>query len=126
MNLLLTNQGDVPIYEQIVRQIKALILTGELPPGYALPGMRTLARDLHISLITTKRAYDELQAEGYIETIAGKGSFVAQRNHTLVREEGLVRLEELLDEVLTTARLYDISYTEVIHILDTLKEASDD
>ena len=80
MDIIISNSDRVPIYEQIVRQLKGLILSGQLPEGEALPSMRLLARDLRISLITTKRAYEELEREGFISTVPGKGCFVAAQN----------------------------------------------
>ena len=87
MDIIIRNAGDVPIYEQIVRQIKSQILRGELGEGDALPSMRLLAKELRISVITTKRAYEELEREGFITTVPGKGCFVAPRNLELAREE---------------------------------------
>lgn len=93
MNLILRNASGQPIYDQITSQIKALILSGELKTGDALPSMRALAKDLRISVITTKRAYEELERDGFIETVPGKGSFVAQANLELIREEHLRQIE---------------------------------
>ena len=89
MQIYLSNSGQEPIYAQITRQIKQQILSGALHPGDALPSIRLLARELRISVITTKRAYDELEKDGYIYTVAGKGCYVADRNEQLVREEYL-------------------------------------
>ena len=87
MDIILSHASDKPIYEQITSQVKRLIATGALAPGELLPSMRTLARDLRISVITTKRAYQELERDGFIETVAGKGCFVSGRNAALIREE---------------------------------------
>ena len=94
MNLFLNNQSSAPIYEQIYTQLKNLILSGELPEDTALPSIRALAKDLRISVITTKRAYEELERDGLIYTLAGKGSFVAARNQELLREEHLREIEQ--------------------------------
>jgi GntR family transcriptional regulator len=86
MDIIITNQSDRPIYEQIMDQIKAQIMNGELKEGDALPSMRLLAKELRISIITTKRAYEELEREGYIESYTGKGSFVKGVNHEMVKD----------------------------------------
>lgn len=96
MELIIRNSDSQPIYEQICTQIRGLILSGRLPPGTALPSIRVLAKDLKISVITTKRAYDELEADGYLTTVAGKGSFVAEKNLALAREQQLRETEEHL------------------------------
>ena len=91
MTIIIQNSSPLPIYEQITRQVRAAILSGELKEGEMLPSVRALARDLRISVITTRRAYDELEREGYIQTVAGKGSFVGARSADLVREEKLAK-----------------------------------
>ena len=93
MELIIRNVNNQPIYDQIYSQIKAQIIAGRLRPGEALPSIRALAKDLKISVITTKRAYDELEAEGFIDTVAGKGCFVAEKNLDLIREQQLRELE---------------------------------
>ena len=93
MELIIRNSDSQPIYEQICAQIRALILSGQLAPGTALPSIRALAKDLKISVITTKRAYDELEADGFLVTVAGKGSFVAEQNLELARER-LIRITQ--------------------------------
>ena len=103
MEILIRNSDSQPIYEQIVRQVSARILSGALPPGTALPSIRALARDLKISVITTKRAYDELEAAGFLVTVAGKGSFVAEGNRALQREARLREMEELLTKAIALA-----------------------
>ena len=95
MHIIISNQSGKPIYEQITEQIKALIISGELGEGDALPSMRLLAKELRISVITTKRAYEELEREGFLVTYPGKGSFVAGKNLDLIREEHLRQIEEL-------------------------------
>lgn len=120
MDILIRNTGDVPIYEQIVQQIKHLILKGELAEGTPLPSMRLLAKELRISVITTKRAYEELEREGFITTVTGKGSFVAGKNVELVREEYLRRIESLLSQSIDLAREGNISYDQVLEMLQLL------
>ena len=120
MDILIRNTGDMPIYEQIVQQIKHLILKGELAEGTPLPSMRLLAKELRISVITTKRAYEELEREGFITTVTGKGSFVAGKNMELVREEYLRRIETLLGQSVDLAREGNIPFSEVLEMLRLL------
>ena len=93
MEIIIRNTGGQPIYEQIYSQLKAQIIAGALSPGEALPSIRALAKDLKISVITTKRAYDELEAQGFLYTVAGKGCFVAEKNMDLIREQRLRELD---------------------------------
>ena len=97
MDLIISNSSNRPIYEQITTQIKDLILTGELQPGQKLPSIRALANGLRISAITTKRAYTDLEAQGFIETVQGKGSFVTGGNVELLREERRRQIEQSAD-----------------------------
>ncbi len=120
MDIIISNSSGVPIYEQITRQIKGLISRGELREGEALPSMRLLAKELRISVITTKRAYEDLEREGYIETVMGKGSFVAPRNLELAREDTLRRVEEKLEEAVEIARSGGVSWEELNQILSIL------
>ena len=120
MEIIIRNTGDTPIYEQITRQVKGLILRGELKEGEALPSMRLLARDLRISVITTKRAYEELEREGFITTVPGKGCFVAPRNLELVREDALRRVEEHLSAAVEVAQTASISLEELKETLTIL------
>ena len=120
MDIIIRNAGDVPIYEQIVRQIKSQILRGELGEGDALPSMRLLAKELRISVITTKRAYEELEREGFITTVPGKGCFVAPRNLELAREDTLRRVEEHLSQAVDSARTGGVSDQEVKELLGIL------
>ena len=99
MNIIISNSSGRPIYDQISAQIKEKILTGQLEEGEALPSMRLLAKELRISVITTKRAYEELERDGFIVTMTGKGSFVAEKNTEAVREEYLKRIEEHIGEI---------------------------
>lgn len=103
MNIFIDNRSDTPIYDQIYRRMRELILCGEIAENEALPSIRALARDLRISVITTKRAYDELEREGYIYTVAGKGSYAARQNKELLRERSLVEIEEHLRQIRTLA-----------------------
>ena len=117
MNLNISNSSGQPIYDQICEQIKAMILTGQLGEGDALPSMRLLAKELRISVITTKRAYEELERQGFTVSVPGKGCFVAAKSTALVREEHLKRIEQLLDEAVRLARLAGISDGELAEML---------
>ncbi len=121
MNIIIRNANDSPIYEQIYEQIKLSILSGELQEGQLLPSIRALAKDLRISVITTKRAYDELERDGYIYTVAGKGCYVAEKNTEIIREETLKQLENHLQEALRLAPLCGLS-TEAIIVLIRMLE----
>ena len=120
MDIIISNAGDTPIYDQITRQMKGLILRGELGEGEALPSMRLLARDLRISVITTKRAYEELEREGFITTVPGKGCFVAPRNLELAREESLRRVEEHLGRAVEAAKIGGVTLGEMSETLTIL------
>lgn len=120
MDIIIRNTGELPIYDQITRQVKGLILSGELREGEALPSMRALARDLRISVITTKRSYEELEREGFIANVPGKGCFVAARNLELVREEARRRVEEHLAQAVETARSGGVSREEIWEMLELL------
>ena len=122
MDIIISNSSGVPIYEQIVRQVKGLILSGELPEGEALPSMRLLAKELRISVITTKRAYEELEREGFIITQTGRGSFVAPVGVELLREEQLRAVEEHLTNAVRAAHLGNLDETEFLDIAKTLFE----
>ncbi len=122
MDIILSHSSEKPIYEQITAQIKRMIASGELAPGEMLPSMRVLARDLRISVITTKRAYQDLERDGFIETVAGKGSFVAGKNAELIREENLRQVEEHLGRAVETARMGGITKVEVLEMIDLLFE----
>ena len=120
MNILISNSGEKPIYEQITSQIKNLIIQGELAAGQALPSMRLLAKELRISVITTKRAYEELEREGFITTVPGKGCFVAPRNLELVRENALRQAEEHLQRAVEIARTGGVTLEELTETLNIL------
>ena len=125
MDIILTNAGGQPIYDQIVSQIKAQILSGKLKEGDALPSLRTLAKDLRISVITTTRAYEELEREGFIVSLTGKGSFVAGADTELIREEHLRRLEVHLREAVALSRLCDLDLDGLTGILSMLYKDED-
>jgi len=120
MNIIISNTSGEPIYEQIVKQIKKLIFSGELSEGDALPSIRNLAQELRISVITTKRAYEELENEGYIVTMQGKGSFVASQNKELLKEKRLRLIEEKLGEAVKESMVISLSLEELIDILSIL------
>ncbi len=122
MDIIISNAGGQPIYEQICRQIKGAIATGKLRPGEALPSIRALARDLRISVITTKRAYEELEREGFLYTVAGKGCFVAQENLELARENSLREIEGHLSAALELAAQCGLTSVDVHDILRLLSE----
>ena len=120
MDIIISNSGGVPIYDQITRQMKGLILRGELAEGEALPSMRLLAKELRISVITTKRAYEELEREGFLTTVPGKGCFVAPRNLELVREDCPRRVEEHLSQAVDIAKGGGITLAELTGALNIL------
>ncbi len=125
MRIIISNSSPDPIYEQITRQIKAQIIGGELGEGEPLPSIRKLAQELQISVITTKRAYEELEKEGFIDTVEGKGSFVAMQNKELLREKKMKIVEEKLSEAVEEARLLGIGLPELKEMLILLhKEKS--
>ena len=122
MEILLSNSSDEPIYEQITSQIKAMIMKGTLKSGDALPSMRKLAKELHVSVITAQRAYEELQMDGFIDTVAGKGTFVAARNREFIREENLRIIEQRLEQAAKLARENDLPLEELIKLLTLFYE----
>lgn len=122
MDIKISNAGGVPIYEQIVSQVKAKIIAGELREGDALPSMRLLAKELRISVITTKRAYEELEREGFIVSMTGKGSFVAGRDLEFVREEQLRQIEEHVAAIAELAASCKLSFDELVEMLRLMFE----
>ena len=120
MELIIRNTTNQPIYDQIYSQIKAQIIAGKLSPGEALPSIRALAKDLRISVITTKRAYDELEADGFLYTVAGKACFVAAKNLDLIREQQLKELEDHLDAAVELAAQCGVSALELMEMLRIL------
>ena len=122
MNIILSNTDSAPIYEQITRQLRAKIVSGELAAGQALPSMRLLARELRISVITTKRAYEELEREGLIVTQTGRGSFVAPVSSERLREAQLRTVEDHLTDAVQAARMAGLSADEFAELARTLFE----
>lgn len=117
MDIIITNSSGEPIYQQIYSQIKNMILTGALKEGDALPSMRTLAQQMRISIITTKRAYEELERDGFIESYMGKGSFVKAQNTELFREQNLREAESLIAQACEKAKICGIGLDELQEIL---------
>ncbi len=122
MKIIISNAGKEPIYEQIKRQLKESILKGELKEGDLLPSIRQLAKDLHISVITTKKAYEELEKEGLITSVVGKGSFVAGQSREFLREKRLKWVEEKLAEVVAESKALNIDLNELQEMLRLLYE----
>ena len=122
MKIIISNAKNQPIYEQIYEQIKNLIITEELEAGQMLPSIRGLAKDLRISVITTKRAYEELEKEGFIYTVAGKGSFVAPKNVELLREENLKKIEAYMQEIQKLAVSCGLGLEDIIEMFRVLEE----
>ena len=122
MNLWIDNKSGMPIYEQIFTQIKGQIISGSLAENEPLPSIRNLAKDLRISVITTKRAYDELERAGFVYTVPAKGCFVAPRNVELLREEHLRRIEEHLREAVELARGCQLTHEELLEMLSIYYE----
>lgn len=120
MQILISNSSKEPIYEQITTQIKQQILTGDLQEGQALPSMRQLAKDLQISVITTKRAYEELEKNGFIYSIVGKGSFVSEQNTEMIKERKMKVIEEKLLEAIQNSRDMGIGLAELKEMLTLL------
>lgn len=122
MDILISNSSGVPLYEQIEEQIKGQILSGELAEGDALPSMRILAKDLKISIITTKRAYEELERDGFIYSVTGKGSFVKGINSDIIKETMLFDIQELMESAVDKATLAKVTLEELQEMLRLLYE----
>lgn len=122
MEIIISNSSGVPIYEQIKEQIKTKIISGELKSGELLPSIRVLAKDLRCSVITTKNAYEELVNEGYVKTIPSKGFYVAEINMDIAREKQLNKVQDLLDKIVSIAKMNNISRDTINEILDILYE----
>lgn len=122
MDIIISNSSGVPIYEQIEEQIKSQIITGSLPEGDALPSMRVLAKELKISIITTKRAYEDLERDGFIYTVAGKGCFVKAINSELIKENLMYAIQEIMESAVDKAVLGRVSYHELEETLRLLYE----
>ncbi len=122
MNIIISNADGRPIYEQIYDTVKNSVISGELKSGEILPSIRNLAKDLKISVITTKRAYDELEKDGFIYSVTGKGSFVAEKNIELVRETHLKEIEEYIKKILFLSKSLDISQQQIIEMFNILSK----
>ena len=122
MDIIISSNTNMPIYEQITSQIKAMIMSGTLNTGDPIPSMRALAKDLRISVITTKRAYEDLERDGFVVTVAGKGCFVAPRNLELMREEQRKRVEQTLEQAVEQAQAASITLEEMQQMLSLLYE----
>ncbi len=120
LDIIISNSSGKPIYEQITSQIKNMIINGTLSEGEMLPSMRLLAKELRISVITTKRAYEELERDGFIETVTGKGSFVASKNLEFIKEEHLRIAEEYLQKAVDISKSSGIVLSELVDILTLL------
>lgn len=125
MQLYIDNRSGAPIYDQIYSQIKDAIVSGQVAAGEALPSIRALAKDLRISVITTKRAYDELEREGFIDTLPGKGCFVAERSAELLREESLRKIEGCMQEIRRLAAACGLTEDELAEIWRVQKEETE-
>lgn len=126
MEIIISNNKSKPIYEQITSQIKAAIMSGEMQPGEMLPSMRALAKSLHISVITAQKAYEDLQRDGFIETVTGRGTFVADTNKDFIQEEKLRNAEEKLQEAAEIGRSSGISLQKLIELLTIFYEEEED
>lgn len=122
MDIIISNSSGKPIYDQISTQIREKIITGELEAGEALPSMRLLAKELRISVITTKRAYEELERDGFITTMTGKGSFVAPRNLEIIKEEYLKRIEGNMEEAVKLSLCCELTLDELEQMLRVVYE----
>lgn len=125
MNIIISNDSGIPIYEQIKNQIKKQIAEGTLREDESLPGMRTLASDLRVSVITTKRAYNDLETEGYIYSVPGKGSFVKKLNEEFVKENAMAKIEEHFENAIVVANSAGIKLDELLEVLKTIYEVGE-
>lgn len=126
MKIIISNASSEPIYEQIGQQIKAQIISGDLKEGDGLPSIRKLAKELHISVITTKRTYEELEKEGFIDTVGGKGTFVAIQNKELLREKKMKSVEDMMAQTVTEAQKLGITFEELQEMLAILYNDNDE
>ncbi len=122
MDLFIDNKSGLPIYDQIYSQIKAEIISGQVKENEPLPSIRSLAKDLRISVITTKRAYEELEREGFIYTVPAKGSFVAGKNTEILREENLKKIEQHIEEIFKLSRCCNLTTEDIIEMVRVMKE----
>lgn len=123
MKIIISNSSPTPIYEQIKNTIINQIISGELVEEEPLPSIRTLASDINISIMTIKKAYDELEKEGYIFQVQGKGSYVAKRNSELIKENALKEIENYLEQAILLAKQFDVSSQEIIDLITILMES---
>ena len=126
MRIIISNQSELPIYAQIKEQLKEQILNGQIPEGSTLPSIRQLAKEVGVSVITTTRAYSDLEAEGFIATMQGKGSVVLSKDNSMVREQYLMRIEEGLTTAIETAKMMGLSEAELTEIFNSLLGTSAD
>lgn len=126
LDIIISNIDDKPIYEQIYIQIKNMIVSGKLKEGDSLPSIRNLAKDLRISVITTKRAYEELEKDGYIYTVKAKGSFVNKKNIKLIKEENLKKIEFHIKEILELAKINELKIEDIYEMFDIIAEDNDE
>ena len=124
MNIQINNSSDDPIYLQIKNQIKSQIISGDLQVGDKLPSIRFMAKELIISMITAKRAFDELEAEGFIDSVQGKGNFVARQNKELIREEYLKKIEEKIQDIIEFSDIIGLSNKEIMQMIKSFLEGS--
>ncbi len=126
MKIIISNASSEPIYAQIGKQIKTQIISGDLKEGDGLPSIRKLAKELHISVITTKRAYEELEKEGFIDTVGGKGTFVAIQNKELLREKKMKSVEDMLAATVEKAQKLGVTYQELQEMLSILYDSNEE
>ena len=119
MKIIISNQSELPIYAQIREQIKEQILNGQLEEGEVLPSIRSLAKDIGVSVITTTRAYNDLEQEGFIATMQGKGSVVLRKDNGIIREQYLLRIEQVIETAVETAKSIGLAKEELQNILDS-------
>ena len=124
MNIQINNSSNDPIYLQIKNQIKSQIISGDLQVGDKLPSIRFMAKELRISMITAKRAFDELEAEGFIDSVQGKGNFVARQNKELIREEYLKKIEEKIQDIIEFSDIIGLSKKEIMQMIKSFLEGS--
>lgn len=120
MKIIISANSSLPIYEQIINQIRDIVVSGELKPGEAMPSIRNLARDLQVSVITTKRAYEELENEGVIRSVAGKGFYVCQQNNDILKEKQIMLLEKRYTELIADSRKAGMELDEIINLIRVL------
>lgn len=124
MNIQINNSSNDPIYLQIKNQIKSQIISGDLQVGDKLPSIRFMAKELRISMITAKRAFDELEADGFIDSVQGKGNFVARQNKELIREEYLKKIEEKIQDIIEFSDIIGLSNSEIMQMIKSFLEGS--